>query len=72
MKSQKEDIKNYLRTHSSGITSKEAFDMFGITRLSAIIYVLRDKEKMNIDTVSQTGKNRHGRPTHFACYKLMD
>lgn len=39
--SQKKEILNYLRTHKRGITSKEAWDMFGVSRLASIICNLK-------------------------------
>ena len=40
-KTQTGDVLKYLETHKKGITSKEAFDKFGATRLSSIIYSLK-------------------------------
>ena len=49
-----------------GLTSKEAFEFFGVTRLSATIHDLRKNHE--IDTVSVEGKNRFGRRTNYARY----
>lgn len=35
------DVLRYLKTHKRGITSKQAWEKFGITRLSAVIHRLR-------------------------------
>ena len=50
--SQNARLLDYLQTHE-GITTAEAFDLFGITRLSARIWDLRDA-KRNFDE----GRNR--------------
>jgi len=40
------DVLKYMRKHKkSGITSKTAFEMFGITRLSAVIYRNRNDDR---------------------------
>lgn len=51
------------------ITSWEGFSEYGITRLSAIIYLLR-KNGYNVSSVYKTAKNRYGELTSFAVYKL--
>lgn len=61
-------ILNHMKKYGS-ITSKEAFELFGCTRLSARIYDLRDKG-YQIATDSRTEKNRYGVSTTFAVYKL--
>ena len=52
------------------ITSMEAIQVYGATRLSAIIYNLR-KDGLKIVTESITQKNRYGNSTTFAKYKLV-
>lgn len=47
-----------VRTHllsGGSITSMEAFLEFWITRLSAIIHILRKKEKLPIETIRKLG-----------------
>lgn len=51
------------------ITSLQAIDLFGATRLSAIIYDLRH-DGYDIVTETETGLNRFGEKTHFAKYIL--
>lgn len=63
-------ILKHMKTHGS-ITSKEAFELFGCTRLSARIYDLRCNG-IGIKTISRTEKNRYGVPTTFAIYKLEE
>lgn len=70
MKSQTKDIKRYLETHKRGITSLQAFEMFGATRLSSIIYRLR-REGMNIETETALVKNRYGGTSNIAIYKAI-
>lgn len=69
-KSQTEDILKYMREKGS-ISSKEAFNEFGATRLSAIIFALR-KRGYTIDTEIWTTVTRYGKPVDFARYILID
>ena len=64
------EVKKYLLTHKKGLTSMEAFEMFGATRLSAIIYQLRYKHGMNIITEDKMVKTRYGMPTVVSVYKV--
>ena len=68
-KTQKSEILKYLKTHRRGITSLQAIQLFGATRLSDIIFKLR-QEGYDITTEQITKKNRYGHVTTFACYKL--
>ena len=52
------------------ITSWEAFEIYGITRLSHIIYVLR--RKYDIISVSTTKKNRYGHYCTYSTYTLKN
>lgn len=52
------------------VTSMEAFDL-GITRLSAIIHVLRHHHGMNITTNRCTTLNRYGHVTNYGEYVLV-
>jgi len=58
----------YLQKNKT-ITSLQAIDLFGATRLSAIIYDLRH-DGYDIATETETGLNRFGEKTHFAKYIL--
>ena len=62
-------ILKYLRTHK-GITSMKAFELFGVTRLSAIIFKLR-KDGYDIESVKCNGKNRYGDSVRFDEYRLI-
>lgn len=70
-KTQISDIKKYLENHKKGITSLEAIDKFGATRLSSIIYVLRHKHGMNIQAEDKKVKTRYGRTAVVANYRLV-
>lgn len=52
------------------ITSMEAINCYGATRLAAVIYILKT-EGYNIDTNIIVGKNRYGRPVTYAEYMLL-
>ena len=60
-KSQKQKVMSYIRKHGI-ITSVEAFKALGVTRLSAIIYYL--KEDGFTISVTEVGKNG----THWSKY----
>lgn len=64
-------ILDYLKRNGS-ITSMEAIKNFSITRLSAIIFMLK-KDGYNIESFYKTGKNKkYGWSTHFVEYILKD
>ena len=50
------------------ITSLEAIELYGATRLSAIIYNLRNKYNMNIITETIEFTDRFGNAAHYAKY----
>ncbi len=52
------------------ITSLDAFSLYGATRLSSIIYALRNKG-FEIITEEKTCKNRFGTTTNYAVYHLI-
>ena len=54
---------------NEGITSKEAFELYGATRLSAIIFNLR-KAGHKINSVKKQGKNRYNETCYFVEYHL--
>ena len=51
------------------ITSMQAFELYGITRLSAKIYNLREKG-YEIDMVGEEGINRYGNPVKWGKFYL--
>ena len=71
-KNQTTEILRYLKNHKKkGITSMQAFELYGVTRLSAKIFALR-KKGYKIETVIEEGKNRYGDTTKYARYVLLD
>lgn len=68
-KTQKSEVLRYMQSHK-GITSLQAIEKFGATRLSDIILKLR-QEGYDIKTESITKKNRYGHTTTFARYTLV-
>lgn len=68
MRGSKVAILRYLRTNP-WLTSKEAFEKFGITRLSARIKDLRDKG-YDIETVMVETTTRFGESCRYARYVL--
>ena len=67
---QREAIRQHLKKHKS-ITSWEAIDKYGATRLSGIIYVLRHDEGWQIKSKDITVKNRFGNHCNIAKYELI-
>lgn len=59
-------VLQHLRLYGS-ITPLTAQNDYGIMRLGAIIFRLR-KAGFDIQTKMETGKNRFGKPTHYARY----
>jgi hypothetical protein len=68
-KSQTSEVLKYLKTHKKGITSMEAFELFGATRLSAIIFNLR-ANGYDIGTIPEKTVTRYGAPTSYVRYVL--
>lgn len=66
MDSQELIILKHLQEHEK-ITSMEAFQLYGITRLSARIYNLR--KNYNIASIRTESLNRYGRMVNFVTYK---
>ena len=66
---QTKDILNFMKTHKKGITSKDAFERFGSTRLSGLIYSLR-KQGYDITTHYENVMTRYGNMVEIARYKL--
>ena len=67
METQKQLIEKHL-LEKGKITSWEAFEIYGVTRLSHIIYILR--KKYDIINVSTTKKNRYGHYCTYSTYTL--
>lgn len=63
-------VERHLQEHKS-ITSLEAFRLYGATRLSAIIFVLRDRYRgtgKQIVTMMCEGTNKYGNKTRYGKY----
>ena len=69
-KSQTEDVLRFMREEGS-ITSMDAIKEFGATRLSAIIFNLRDRG-YDIETHMEVSKNRYGHTVEYARYVLNE
>ncbi len=69
-KTQKQMVLEYLKEHKS-ITSWEAIEKFGATRLSDIIFRLR-KEGYEIYTQDIRTKDRYGGKKNIAKYVLVN
>ena len=67
MLSQNERILRHIKDHGS-ITTLEAFQDYGVTRLSARIWDLRHKMGHEIESETIAGKNRYGETTTFSKY----
>ena len=68
MKGQKFRVLEHLKVHN-GLTSMEAFDKYGITRLAAVVCELR-KLGYDIRTLDMESQNRYGEVTRYAKYIL--
>lgn len=68
-KSQISEVIAHLKKYKT-ITSYEAIKKYGATRLSGIIFILRDKG-FGIETEMIQGKNRYGHVTNYAVYHLV-
>lgn len=67
-KSQTSAIINHLRKYKT-ITSNQAIKLYGATRLSGIIFILK-KRGFKISTEIVYGKNRYGNKGPYAIYHL--
>ena len=70
MTTQRKQILELLKKHGK-ITSMEAFELFGCTRLSGRIYDLK-AEGYTILTERTSGKSRTGHKTEYATYYLEE
>ena len=68
MRGQKLRVLQHLKTHGS-LTSMEAFENYGVTRLAAVIFELR-KLGHDIITLDMEGSNRYGESVRYAKYVL--
>ena len=68
METKQKNVENHLKNVGS-ITSWDAILSYGVTRLSHIIWVLRNKGWV-IETNNVTEKDRNGNNSTFAKYEL--
>ena len=68
--SQEKMVLKHLQEHGS-ITSYEAIQLYGATRLSAIIFELRHRDGFDIVTELEKVRTRFGAKTRVARYKLI-
>lgn len=69
--SQTNAVLEHLLKHGN-ITSYEAYDLYGATRLSAIIFNLRHEGGYDIETTFAKVTTRFGKKTKIAVYKLLN
>ena len=62
-------VLEHLLNHKT-ISSKEAFELYGATRLSAIIFNLR-QEGYYIENIPREGLNRFGEKVRYVDYELV-
>ena len=65
-------ILDYMIDGDGSITSIEAFQYLGITKLSNRINEMIDKGMVDVKKETITENNRFGEPTHFTRYTLND
>lgn len=67
MASKKSKVLHHLQTRSRGITGKEAWNLYGLYRLSDAIFKLR-KEGYNIVTSIEETEDQYGNKVSYARY----
>lgn len=67
---QKDRVLDFIRKEGS-ITSTDAYNELGCTRLSAVIFNLKE-EGYEFETKFETKKNRWGDPVSFARYSFKE
>ena len=71
MTPKEERLLAYLKKNKKGITSLDAINNLGETRLSATIYLLRQRGLQILDTY-ESSQNRYGENTRFKRYVLSE
>lgn len=66
---QHEMVLDYLKKHKEGITSLQAYKMFGIMQMPKRIFNLR-KMGYDIKSTPKTGRNRFGAKVSYVVYTL--
>lgn len=67
---QRQRVLNHLKTYGK-ITSLEAIELYGITRLSAQIWRLRHEDGYIITSTLKSGLNRFSERVHYTEYSLL-
>ena len=67
---QKERVLEYLKSHKEGMTSLDAFNLYGIMQTPRRIYDLRN-EGYKIISKQEVGKNRFGETVSYVRYILQ-
>lgn len=67
---QKDAIRNHLEEFGS-ITSWDAIECYGVTRLSDVIYRLRRQDGLSISSELKTVKTRFGTHANVSIYRLI-
>ena len=62
-------LDHLIESENHSITSMDAFRLFGITRLAAVVYDMR-KLGYEVETVEEVSKNMYDEPTRYARYYL--
>lgn len=62
-------VLQHLQTHPKGLSQMQAVKLYGLYRLSAVIYNLRN-DSYNISTTYKASKNRYGNTVTYAIYKF--
>ena len=68
--SQEDMVLSYLKEHKEGMTSKMAYDQFGIMQMPKRILTLRRKGYV-IKSTPKIVKNRFGKNCHIVVYTLQ-
>lgn len=68
-KTQKDRVLEYMQFFGS-ITWLDAYKDLGVARLSAVIWTLRHEDEIEIESVSETMKNRYGEKCSYFRYYL--
>lgn len=71
MENKTQKVKEHLLKYGE-IDTWTAIQKYGATRLSAIIYRLRNEYDMNIETHERCVKDRNNNTCNYALYKLVD
>lgn len=69
-KTQSSVVLAHMQEHGS-ITSMEAFELYGVTRLSAVVFNLRAAGH-SIESATEHTTNRYGRRVSYARYELAE